>query len=493
MRISTLVRLAISGTKTDLVRVVVTVLGSAAAVFAWLCAATVASIGARGGRYSTALIREPGLRPGVIATFVLLTIPVLALVAQCARLGAPARDRRIAAMRLAGATPSQSVAIGAGESGVSAALGALIGLGVYLTLRQVVDSPVRDGQRPLPTDVLPPAWAIAVICVALPLLVAPLSARMLRRVLTSPLGVVHEVRRRRSPGPWAGILIIGGIGIFAGFGRLARVLADHDMTISGSVSLILFYLGVLSTAIGVAIGAGWVAHQIGRLLRRFGQSPASQIAASRLIADPWQGSRTFGVLMVAAIFGGGTAGVWANFATTFGVRDDINRLDAAAQHQDLYLDDHSFYTNALTLVGIAIGIAVVVAAFGQLVAVTEAIVSRRRTYAALVATGVPRSVLARATIWQSLAVAVPSLLIATTAGLEIARMLLGTSITDGGGETGPVDGPMVSLPTITRAVPVPWAQLALVAGGSIVAVALTVGVGLLFLKASTTVEELRTA
>lgn len=45
---------------------------------------------------------------------------------------------------------------------------------------------------------------------------------------------------------------------------------------------------------------------------------------------------------------------------------------------------------------------------------------------------------------------------------------------------------------MTVAPHVPWEQLAWFAAGGLAAVLLTVGVGLLFLRASTTVEELRT-
>jgi hypothetical protein len=53
------------------------------------------------------LASRPGTRSGVIAGLLLLVVPVLAFLGQCTRIGAVHRDRRLAGLRLAGATPWQ--------------------------------------------------------------------------------------------------------------------------------------------------------------------------------------------------------------------------------------------------------------------------------------------------------------------------------------------------------------------------------------------------
>lgn len=118
MRPATLLRLALAGTRTDTARVALTALSAALAVLAGLAALTVLAIptppatDGNGNRwseqYANQLLVEPGLRGGTAFALLLLTVPVLALAGQCARLGAPARDRRLAALRLAGATPGRS-------------------------------------------------------------------------------------------------------------------------------------------------------------------------------------------------------------------------------------------------------------------------------------------------------------------------------------------------------------------------------------------------
>jgi hypothetical protein len=502
VRPSTFGRLAISGTRTDTLRLVLTAFGAALATFGWLCAATVAALGFAGADlgsdgnnmgYTSDLLRQPGLRPGVIATFILLTIPVLAFVAQCSRLGAPARDRRIAAIRLAGATPRQAIVIGAGEAGVSALAGSGLGAAAYFAARRLLDHVNAAGQRALPTDVLPKVWVIVVIVLALPIVVTVLSAWLLRQISTSPLGVVHRVRRRRPPRPWPGVLIIAGVALFAVVEPLTQLASRHGVDVSETATVAIVYVGVLSAATGVALGAGWISHTAGRLLRRFGRTATSELAGGRMIADPWQGSRTFGVLTVAAIFGGGTVAALQYFATLAMSQDQENRLVSVALHQPFVAAPDESYTGPTRLVAIAVGLAVVIGALGQLVSLSEAIVSRRRTYAALVATGVPRSILARTQIWQTVTVAVPALVIATATGLLVIRFLFGTTVSSGGSGVRTDGGTIIDVPSVEAHVPVPWLHLGVVVFGSIGAVLVTAAISLLFIKSSTSVEELRTA
>ena len=54
------------------------------------------------------LVADPGVRGGTAFGTVLLTLPALMLLNQAVRLGTAARERRLAALRLAGATPARS-------------------------------------------------------------------------------------------------------------------------------------------------------------------------------------------------------------------------------------------------------------------------------------------------------------------------------------------------------------------------------------------------
>ncbi|MEO3780740.1 FtsX-like permease family protein [Micromonospora sp. B11E3] len=474
MRPATLVRLALAGTRTDTARVVLTALSAALAALAGLAALTVLAIpqppgGAESSQYANALLREPGLRGGTAFALLLLAVPVLALAGQCARLGAPARDRRLAALRLAGATPGQVTRIAALETGAASLLGTAAALAAYLAARELLHRPDERGLLPLPTDVLPSPVALAAVVLGLPAVAAVGTALLLRRVTTTPFGVVRRARWDRPPRPWFAVLIPLGVGALAAFFPVMQWYEERHVQPPLLLAPALLVVGGLAPTIGVVVAAGWFSYTAGRWLHRLARGPAALLAARRLMADPWAGSRTFAALLAAVLFGGGAAAFRANFQ----IRYDV--LRAESRLADDLSEPNRFYLDTMNLVDLAVAVAVTIAAGGLLVALVEGIVARRRAYAALVATGVPRPVLGRSVAWQALAPAVPAVLLALAVGLLLGRSLTG-EVRAGGGDVMPA---------------VPIEQLALVGGGALLAVALTVAVGLFFLGASTALEELR--
>ncbi|MEV4479837.1 FtsX-like permease family protein [Micromonospora coxensis] len=501
MRPATLLRLALAGSRTDVARVVLTTLSAVLATLAGLAALTVLAIptppgGDQSEQYASALLREPGLRGGTAFALLLLTVPVLALAGQCARLGAPARDRRLAALRLAGATPGQVTRVAIVETGLAGLLGTLLGLAAYLAGRALLDRPDARGRLPLPTDVLPSTPAILAVVLGLPLVAALASALLLRRVSTTPFGVVRRAARERAPGPWAGLLIGGGLAAIAAIGPVQDWYRDHDRDQPVLLLPSLLLLGGLAATLGVVVGTGWLSYTAGRLLHRSARRPDTLLAARRLTVDPWAGSRTFAALLAAVVVGGGAAGVRAGISAELEVRRRTGSGLAG---------DDDFYLGTLDLVDLAVGVALLIAGGGLVVALVEQIAARRRAYAALVATGVPRVVIGRSIAWQAFAPAVPAVAVALTVGLLLGRAATGGGSSEGGYaqeicDAGTLcDDPATRaaytrtewVPEVSVAPDVPLAQLAGVGAGALATVLVTVGVGLLFLRASTAVDELR--
>jgi hypothetical protein len=76
-------------------------------------------------------VSDSSTRLGVMIGAGLLTVPVLAFAVQALRVGSVARDRRMAALRLAGATPRDVRAIAAAEASGAAFVGGLFAGWVY--------------------------------------------------------------------------------------------------------------------------------------------------------------------------------------------------------------------------------------------------------------------------------------------------------------------------------------------------------------------------
>ncbi|BBH65622.1 hypothetical protein ACTI_23070 [Actinoplanes sp. OR16] len=513
MRFSTLVRLSLAGNRTDRLRTVLTAVSAALAAVFLLAAATVASI--RGGemvidgtgmgtrspgtqQYASALLMEAGLRPGVIFALVMLALPVLALAGQCIRLGAPARDRRLVALRLGGATPGQAVLIAGAETAVASLFGSLIGLGVFAALRSVLDNRTADGRLWLPVDVVPDPLLVAGALLLVPLLAGAVGVLLMRRMVITPLGVVRRVRED-GPGPWPGFLIAAGLVAFVSPGLLADLLPVHGEFPSW-VAPVLMGGGVLLVTVGVVIGVGWISYTSGRLLRRYGRGAATLLAGGRLMADPWNGSRTLGALLGAIVFGAGTLGFRAMFATEFAASARYEEMIAGTGYPTSGYSDPEFYLGAIRLVMIAVSIAMLVAAGGVLVALVEGIVARRRAYAALTATGVPRRTLSAVLLWHTFVPLVPAVLLALGTGASLFR-LGATEVRLGEPFEQCIDPAAVDWETCAREtivppslvvpIPIPFAQLALLGGGALVAMLLVVGVGVAVLRTSTDLEELR--
>ncbi|MEU8244506.1 FtsX-like permease family protein [Actinoplanes missouriensis] len=509
MRLSTLVRLSLAGNRTDRLRTALTVVSAALGALALLAAATVASIS--GGyyidqpdgstilapgseQYASALLVEAGLRPGVVFALIMLALPVLALAGQCIRLGAPARDRRLAALRLSGATPGQTVLIAGAETAVAALLGSFLGLGLFAVLRVLLDQRAADGRLWLPTDQLPGLLPATVALLLVPVVAGGIGLLLMRRVVVTPLGVVRRLRER-GPRPWPGVLIVAGLVAFIG----PRLLPG-DWHTPEWAPLVFMGSGVLLVTLGVVLGVGWISYTTGRLLRRYGRGPATLLAGGRLMADPWNGSRTLGALLAAVVFGAGTLGFREHFITEFRAADEYNRItDPTGSGGVGFGGDQDFYLGAIRLVMVAVSLALAVAAAGVLVALVEGIVARRRVYAALTATGVPRRTLTSVLLWHTFVPLVPALLLALAAGTALIRAA-GAEVTYGGETVRCIDPAAdwatcaketVMDPSLVLRVPIPFGELALLGAGALAAMLLVVGVGAVVLRSSTELEELR--
>ncbi|MCF1599337.1 ABC transporter permease [Streptomyces muensis] len=227
----------------------------------------------------------------VLLGVVLLVMPVVVLAAAAGRLGAARREQRLAALRLAGATPRQILAMTAVEAAGVGAAGALTGALAYVALLPALAA--------LPYGV--GAWYTGQLWVGLPWLAAVVPAvtalitvsavTMLRQVATSPLGVAQQAdpRRTRAIRLVLFVAVLGYIWMSTGDGQLkTRQL----------LALLALFYGAFW------LFGPWVVDRLGRIVGRRAKRPATLLAARRLSDDPRGAWRTVSGLVLAGFVAG---------------------------------------------------------------------------------------------------------------------------------------------------------------------------------------------
>ncbi|MEU1473135.1 ABC transporter permease [Streptomyces sp. NPDC005761] len=374
-------------------RISLTAVGALLATVFALAAISVAAVrGQVSIPFGHGLLNQPGERGGVVVALLLLLVPVLVLLGQCARIGAVHRDRRMAGLRLAGASAAQVRRISALESGPVCLAGSAGGLAVFAAVLSV------RGHTP-PAG----AWAAFVAVVLLvPATGALVSLLALRRVVASPLGHVSRVRPEHGRRTLL-ILFLAMLPIAAG----AYALVVRDSSPTAAAFPMLVFVLVFLTGGGAVWTAGVSAGAIGRRLAASAKSPAVLIAAGRLRDDPWAAARTHAALLLVTVVGIGFVGV--------------REVVLAELHRRAIRTPEGigFYTNGFDLAGVALLVALAISLFGLAVGTAESLATRRRGLAAQTAAGVPHAVLARATLLETALPLAPAVLLAGVGGMAV--------------------------------------------------------------------------
>ncbi|MER6091855.1 ABC transporter permease [Streptomyces bluensis] len=372
-------------------RVTLTAVGAGLATAFTLGATVLASLS---GQYhipfAAGLLNQPGTRSGVMLGLTLLLVPVLGFVGQCARIGAVHRDRRLAGLRLAGATAGQVRRIAALESGLACLVGAVVAAALFVLFL------LRQWDRP-PGLV----WVgIALVTIGVPLLGALVSALALRRVVASPLGWVRRERPAVRRGPGAGFLAVA----------LGVLLAGLVLALDAFGGYAAVPVAVLVVVVLTGTGAVWLtgvtSRLTGRLLASRTGSPAVLIAAERLRDAPWTTARTHAAVLLVTVAGTGFMGI-------------RHALLAYLDANELMATDRSFYTTGIDLGGAAVLVALAITLSGLAVGAAESLATRRRGLAAQAAAGVPRTVLSRALLLETALPLAPAVLLAGVGGMTI--------------------------------------------------------------------------
>ena len=221
---------------------------------------------------------------------VVVLLPVLVFLVIVTRVAAGQQERRLAMLRLVGATRAQTALVAATETGLAAVAGAALGwVGYELGRRVLAATVVFQGGHFWAEDVAVPGWALAAVLAGVPVLAILTTLASLRSVQVSPLAVG---RRGRRPAPTAWTARPLGAGLAA---QLALGLSGAGGT--GQLRPILAVLQV----VGVALVGPWLCLLAARAVARLSRRASALIAARRIAYDPRATFRAVGVVALAAM------------------------------------------------------------------------------------------------------------------------------------------------------------------------------------------------
>ena len=398
---SALLELARPQTATDSRRWWLVALACAAASLLGLCGLRIArwhqSEMLVPGREMSLYVQDSGTRAGVLLGVLLCCLPALVLLIQALRFGSAARERRLVAMRVAGASHAQLRRIAMLESMGAGLAGAALGAVGYLTLAvltpRIPNYILRLVPYPDELDVL----AIPVVVAGAGLVAAACARLCAREVVVAPQQVARRLPR---PLPMARALACGLL--VAALIPLTVLVFGYNRWPDGGVFAVVGLAVVTAFALTPYLGV-----LAAQRLRR-SDDPMRQLAAARLHADPRTPGR---VAAVVAVCG-------ATFMIALLFSLSIWRVNYSMG------GSKSYYVTGAVLAAVGAVLALAVSVVSLVVAAVEQVLEARRATAALTAFGVSTAQLTRATRLQLGSVTIPAVLIgAVLAALPMVPLL----------------------------------------------------------------------
>jgi cell division protein FtsX len=243
------------------------------------------------------------LRLMVLVGLAGLLVPVIVLVLTATRLGAARREQRLAAMRLAGATPAQISGIAAAEAVTAAAAGTVAGFAGFLALRPRAAAIPVDGSPFFPGDLRLSALTAVAIALGVPALSGLAAVAALRRVQVSPLGVARQAVRRRVRLRRLIPLAAGLVGYGLAVARVAQTQGSNNSPVY------LVALAFVLVIVGLVIAGPVLTNLVAILIRRLTRHTPGLLAARHLEGNPAAGFRAISGLVLATFVATVIAGV----------------------------------------------------------------------------------------------------------------------------------------------------------------------------------------
>jgi len=202
--------------------------------------------------------------------------PVAVFVATATRLAAARRERRLAALRLSGATPRQVVMLAAVDALLISAPGALLGVALFALLRPIVASVPLAQLTWFEDAVVPPLLPAIAVVLAVPIVGVAAAIVALRRLTISPLGVARRAPAR----PLSRLRLVP-----LALAPLLLVVSLVAVPFSADVSMYAIIGAFLGIILGIVIAGPWLTAIVGRVIAARG-GVIRLLAGRRLIDEP---------------------------------------------------------------------------------------------------------------------------------------------------------------------------------------------------------------
>ncbi len=226
----------------------------------------------------------------------LLIVPLVTLASAAARMGALGRDQRLATLRLLGVSGFGTVRLAAIETMVSAAIGAVLGIVLYLALLPVWATVSFEAAPLQPSEMLMPWWLIAAVVVVVVALAGAAAVAGLRDVRISPLGVSRRGKRRGVK--WQRVLTVPLVIIaWLLLTPLLNFLTDQASSIVTTLIMLTIFMVVVNLV------GPLVLQVAGQVLVHL-NSASSMLAGRRLLDDPRGAWRNVAGLAFTGFVGG---------------------------------------------------------------------------------------------------------------------------------------------------------------------------------------------
>ncbi|MEO5875292.1 MAG: FtsX-like permease family protein [Streptosporangiaceae bacterium] len=243
--------------------------------------------------HGTSLQYAPALvRLLVAAAVVLILTPIVLFVATVTRLSVASRERRLSALRLAGATRAQVGYLTAVESLLAGLGGAALGLLLFAGSRPWAARISASGEPWFRNDLDPGALGYLTVIIGVPVLVALSTQLTLVRVNTSPLGAAQRTRPRRLRAWRLAPLLV----CFCG-GALVLVAGRKPESMGSGPTLALVMIALLS----VLPAGPYLILFLGRLASA--GTGGKLLAGARMVDDPRGAFRAAATVTFAIIAG----------------------------------------------------------------------------------------------------------------------------------------------------------------------------------------------